>query len=374
ATCIKGHRSTTCNHGERPLHEIKKKGRPSIQCAHCKELRKAKHVTARCICGKDEGAAAVANGLKRAKSLSHDGRISVPQALGGEELLRSVSQCQSPVEGSHTSSPTGGMACACIDSANCTCASDASFRAYQQSHQQSHQRSAASLDLGKGLPVFSRDSSSPLPFAPHVQGGHVQSPDGHLVNKASLGHNGISALFAQTMSPGSSGCDHSPSSSMGMQPHLCFDYTSSSDYDSDHYPTSSYSYFPDTLASYPVSNASDDMEDMDVFNVSESKKIMEDFIGSSSMNGLDSPGNDMQMLYSALSGFSMTPPLPSFSSGPISNGSVSSGLVDQPSSSSSSTKKGCCGSGKKPREIAPSPAPSVQSIPSRPPSAGRSET
>ncbi|KAF9305925.1 hypothetical protein BGZ74_008259 [Mortierella antarctica] len=361
---------------ERPLHEIKKKGRPSIQCAHCKELRKAKHVTARCICGKDEGAAAVANGLKRAKSLSHDGRISVPQALGGEELLRSVSQCQSPVEGSHTSSVTGGVSCACND-ANCACASnDASFRAFQQSHQ----RSAVSLDLGKsGLPAFSRNSSSPLPFAPHIQGGLVQSPDGHLINKTSLGHNGISALFAQTMSPGS-GCEHSPSSSMGMQPHLCFDYASSSDYDSDHYPTSSYSYFPETLASYPVSNASDDMEDMDVFNASESKKIMEDLMSSSSVNGLDSPGNDMQMLYSALSGFSanspapsMTPPLPSFSSGPIANGSVSSGLVD-PSSSSSTTKKGCCGSsGKKPREIAPSPAPSVHSTPSRPASAGRSD-
>ncbi|KAI8597506.1 hypothetical protein EDD21DRAFT_310721 [Dissophora ornata] len=55
ATCIKGHRSTTCNHGERPLHEIKKKGRPSTQCAHCKELRKAKQVNARCICGREEG-------------------------------------------------------------------------------------------------------------------------------------------------------------------------------------------------------------------------------------------------------------------------------------------------------------------------------
>ncbi|KAK3825242.1 MAG: copper fist DNA binding domain-containing protein [Benniella sp.] len=88
ATCIKGHRSTTCNHGERPLHEIKKKGRPSTQCPHCKELRKAKHVNARCICGREE---AVANGLKRAKSLSHDGRLSVPAAIGGEELLRSVS-------------------------------------------------------------------------------------------------------------------------------------------------------------------------------------------------------------------------------------------------------------------------------------------
>ncbi|KAG0329506.1 hypothetical protein BG004_002325, partial [Podila humilis] len=421
-TCIKGHRSTTCNHGERPLHEIKKKGRPSIQCSHCKELRKAKHVTAKCICPKEEvEAAAVANGLKRAKSLSHDGRISVPTAQGGEDVMRSVSQCQSPVEGgSHLSSPIRGlMSCGCIDGTGCTCGAhpslksssnandDAhlSFRAYQQSHQ----RSAVSLDLGKAGIVFNRDTSSPLPFAPHINGGQlVQNPEGHLnhgingmgsiTSKALGGHgNGISPLFAHTMSPGSSVCDHSPSSSMGsqMQPHLCFDYASSSDYDSDHYPTSSYSYFPETLTSYPVSNASDDMEDVDVFNTQESKKIMDDLLHASNMNSLDTnTNNDMQMLYTALSGFnanspapSMTPPVQSFSlsQGPLSNGtgsssspSSSSGLVEQSHSSSSlssSTKKGCCGSSSnKLREIAPSPALSVQSTPSRPPSAGRSNS
>ncbi|OCB89203.1 hypothetical protein A7U60_g3689 [Sanghuangporus baumii] len=43
-TCIKGHRSSTCNHTERPLFEIKKKGRPITQCEHCRELRKTKQV------------------------------------------------------------------------------------------------------------------------------------------------------------------------------------------------------------------------------------------------------------------------------------------------------------------------------------------
>ncbi|KAI9232061.1 MAG: hypothetical protein BYD32DRAFT_375252, partial [Podila humilis] len=53
--CIKGHRSTSCNHGDRPLHEIKKKGRPMTQCSHCKDLRKAKQVKVNCACGRDEG-------------------------------------------------------------------------------------------------------------------------------------------------------------------------------------------------------------------------------------------------------------------------------------------------------------------------------
>ncbi|CAG8626447.1 3856_t:CDS:2, partial [Cetraspora pellucida] len=47
ATCIKGHRSSSCNHQDRPLIEIKRKGRPITQCDHCRELRKTQkiHVT-----------------------------------------------------------------------------------------------------------------------------------------------------------------------------------------------------------------------------------------------------------------------------------------------------------------------------------------
>ncbi|KAK5816596.1 hypothetical protein F5H01DRAFT_182498 [Linnemannia elongata] len=304
ATCIKGHRSTTCNHGERPLHEIKKKGRPSTQCPHCKELRKAKQVNVRCICGREEGAAAVANGLKRAKSLSHDGRLTIP-AIGGEELLRSVStQGQSPQDSSSDAqSSTGGLShCGCLDGRVCTCCRDrtghvvvkpskgsahansATFKNYPTNRQ----RSAASLDLGKsGMLLFPRDTSSPLPFVPHGQNNQVvQSPDSFgSQGKANAGiyASGASPLFAQTLSPSSSsGCDHSPStSSLGshqsgqMQSHLCFDYASSSDYDSDHYPTTSYSYFPETMASYPVSNASDDLEDMDMLANADPKTIMD---------------------------------------------------------------------------------------------------
>ncbi|KAG6809778.1 hypothetical protein H0H92_014779 [Tricholoma furcatifolium] len=49
-TCIKGHRSSTCRHTDRPLFEIKKKGRPVTQCDHCRQLRKTKQVHVKCIC------------------------------------------------------------------------------------------------------------------------------------------------------------------------------------------------------------------------------------------------------------------------------------------------------------------------------------
>jgi hypothetical protein len=49
-TCIKGHRSSNCKHTDRPLFEIKKKGRPVTQCEHCRELRRTKQVHVKCIC------------------------------------------------------------------------------------------------------------------------------------------------------------------------------------------------------------------------------------------------------------------------------------------------------------------------------------
>ena len=48
--CIKGHRSSSCKHTDRPLFEIKKKGRPVTQCEHCRELRKTKQVHVKCLC------------------------------------------------------------------------------------------------------------------------------------------------------------------------------------------------------------------------------------------------------------------------------------------------------------------------------------
>ncbi|TFK30668.1 hypothetical protein FA15DRAFT_662692 [Coprinopsis marcescibilis] len=49
-SCIKGHRSSSCHHTDRPLFEIKKKGRPVSQCTKCRELRQAKKVHSKCTC------------------------------------------------------------------------------------------------------------------------------------------------------------------------------------------------------------------------------------------------------------------------------------------------------------------------------------
>ncbi|KAF8497519.1 copper fist DNA binding domain-containing protein, partial [Russula emetica] len=79
--CIKGHRSSACKHTDRPLFEIKKKGRPITQCEHCRELRKTKQVHVKCMCeAKDHPPdKELAPARKKASAAFPDG---LPQLIG----------------------------------------------------------------------------------------------------------------------------------------------------------------------------------------------------------------------------------------------------------------------------------------------------
>ncbi|ANB12568.1 Haa1p [Sugiyamaella lignohabitans] len=54
--CIRGHRVSTCNHTDVQLIPIKPKGRPTSQCSHCREARKARALHTKCLCGAGSGA------------------------------------------------------------------------------------------------------------------------------------------------------------------------------------------------------------------------------------------------------------------------------------------------------------------------------
>ncbi|SLM34564.1 Copper fist DNA-binding [Lasallia pustulata] len=49
--CVRGHRVSNCQHADRPLTHINKKGRPVSQCPHCRGLRKARASHVKCDCG-----------------------------------------------------------------------------------------------------------------------------------------------------------------------------------------------------------------------------------------------------------------------------------------------------------------------------------
>ncbi|PON30537.1 hypothetical protein TGAM01_v200977 [Trichoderma gamsii] len=49
--CVRGHRVSNCQHANRPLQHINKKGRPVSQCAHCRSMRKSRSAHIKCDCG-----------------------------------------------------------------------------------------------------------------------------------------------------------------------------------------------------------------------------------------------------------------------------------------------------------------------------------
>ncbi|KAH7349570.1 hypothetical protein B0T11DRAFT_358546 [Plectosphaerella cucumerina] len=49
--CVRGHRVSNCQHADRPLQHINKKGRPVSQCQHCRSMRKSRAAHVKCDCG-----------------------------------------------------------------------------------------------------------------------------------------------------------------------------------------------------------------------------------------------------------------------------------------------------------------------------------
>ncbi|KAI7245861.1 hypothetical protein KC365_g61 [Hortaea werneckii] len=53
-SCLKGHRVSGCNHTDRELTLVPKKGRPVTQCQHCRQERKKRSAHVSCDCGEVE--------------------------------------------------------------------------------------------------------------------------------------------------------------------------------------------------------------------------------------------------------------------------------------------------------------------------------
>ncbi|TFK31704.1 hypothetical protein BDQ12DRAFT_93825 [Crucibulum laeve] len=120
-TCIKGHRSSACKHTDRPLFEIKKKGRPVTQCEHCRELRKTKQVHVKCLCESK-----VESPVRPSPPLGKKGNIKVPESAAfpnGLPQALEASVAQQLAEGASSDSDHGGIhnSCSCSFGGECHC-------------------------------------------------------------------------------------------------------------------------------------------------------------------------------------------------------------------------------------------------------------
>ncbi|KAI0926560.1 hypothetical protein AcW1_002483 [Taiwanofungus camphoratus] len=136
-TCIKGHRSSSCKHTDRPLYEIKKKGRPVTQCEHCRELRKTKQVHVKCMCGVREVGVGSLNRGSAKVFTSAAFPSGLPEALEASVALQVLSDGSDSDHSSHISSGP----CTCKDSGSCTCCTPRAPRIKRQGKDREHRRS-----------------------------------------------------------------------------------------------------------------------------------------------------------------------------------------------------------------------------------------
>ncbi|KZF21050.1 hypothetical protein L228DRAFT_165399 [Xylona heveae TC161] len=96
--CVRGHRVSNCQHADRPLTHINKKGRPVSQCQHCRGLRKSRSAHVKCDCSekphtKGGHSCCCSHGSKCTCSMKKDARKSVSEIL---ELSKANKEAQKP--------------------------------------------------------------------------------------------------------------------------------------------------------------------------------------------------------------------------------------------------------------------------------------
>ncbi|AEO59069.1 hypothetical protein MYCTH_2307010 [Thermothelomyces thermophilus ATCC 42464] len=78
--CVRGHRVSNCQHHDRPLQHINKKGRPVSQCQHCRAMRKSRSAHVKCDCGEKTQKCVhlrpVVEGHKESCCCNHGGRCT----------------------------------------------------------------------------------------------------------------------------------------------------------------------------------------------------------------------------------------------------------------------------------------------------------
>ncbi|KAI0446287.1 hypothetical protein F4803DRAFT_34565 [Xylaria telfairii] len=98
--CVRGHRVSNCQHSDRPLQHINKKGRPVSQCHHCRAMRKSRSSHVKCDCGEKTHKCAhlqpTMEGHKETCCCNHGGRCTC--SVKKESSLDPVPESESETE------------------------------------------------------------------------------------------------------------------------------------------------------------------------------------------------------------------------------------------------------------------------------------
>lgn len=109
--CVRGHRVSNCQHSDRPLQHINKKGRPVSQCQHCRAMRKSRASHVKCDCGEKTHKCihlkTTVEGHKDSCCCNHGGRCTCSHKKEPPQL-DTVPESDSEREESHRSKGTKG--------------------------------------------------------------------------------------------------------------------------------------------------------------------------------------------------------------------------------------------------------------------------
>ncbi|KAJ2189738.1 copper-binding transcription factor [Coemansia sp. RSA 532] len=89
-SCIRGHRASSCNHSDRKLNMVRRKGRPPTQCHKCRELRRTRKAHVKCLCAEMKA-----------------GEYNLPTIMSAPETPNKIESLLNP--------------CQCKDDSYCTC-------------------------------------------------------------------------------------------------------------------------------------------------------------------------------------------------------------------------------------------------------------
>ncbi|KAI1101266.1 hypothetical protein F4804DRAFT_347785 [Jackrogersella minutella] len=105
--CVRGHRVSNCQHADRQLQHINKKGRPVSQCQHCRAMRKSRSSHIKCDCGEKTHKCAhlkqTVDGHKDSCCCNHGGRCTCSHKK--EPSLDTVPESDSDAESHHAAKP-----------------------------------------------------------------------------------------------------------------------------------------------------------------------------------------------------------------------------------------------------------------------------
>ncbi|KAI5778080.1 hypothetical protein EDC01DRAFT_635053 [Geopyxis carbonaria] len=117
--CIRGHRVSGCNHHDRKLLPIAKKGRPVSQCNHCRHMRKSRAAHIKCDCG--ERLALLKEQAKNGGK-PHPSAIPPVREAGSHTDVATATPAVGDSKSELAWPPGDQTSCPCSHGGRCTCA------------------------------------------------------------------------------------------------------------------------------------------------------------------------------------------------------------------------------------------------------------